>query len=338
LLGQAISLPEISRSRVIARNALTSGRMSWSWQGEPKGLTCKPTVVSTTFQDAMLIEGLLDSDRFTAHIERPVVASLLRRIDPDITVEAVSPETAALLLEHAVEELISHCEAISGKKLSLTQVISPAPPIERDELGLEFVWAELGPAFLAVRGPHPVYEALFAFARSLAIDFGRVSALTSQISIRLATTLLSAAELASLMPGDMLVIDRSELSSVVLVSNEYALAPAQINGTKIRISSAFQCGRYGNLGEFIMSGPPDTGPAQPIARLADMPIKIAFELGRLDVPLAELASAGEGHVFILPTPLNMGCALVAGGAVIGRGEVVKVGEQFAVRVTSLVPR
>jgi type III secretion protein Q len=340
LLGQAIAFPNLKLSRVVVRNALAAGRQNWTFPGEPKGFACRPRIVPANFNDPVTIEGDLNGDAFVAHIEGSVVKAALNGIDQDIVLDDLTPETTALLLEHALDHVFSHCHEKTGRRVTLKKVSAASTPAEPDSLGLEFTLGQTGPACIAIRGSSRVYEALFEFSRVLPVDFTKIGDLMSQVSIRLATAMLSAGELETLAPGDMVVIDRSDLSGVVLVCNEYAIAPAQITGTKIRISSSFQSGRYGNLGEFIMSSPTatDSGATQPIARLADMPVKVAFELGRLDISLSELASAGEGHVFILPTPLSNGCALVAGGAIIGRGEVVKVGDQFAVRVISMAPR
>jgi type III secretion protein Q len=75
-----------------------------------------------------------------------------------------------------------------------------------------------------------------------------------------------------------------------------------------------------------------------LSRLADMPVRLIFEVGRIEVSLSELTNTGPGHVFVLPSGIEGGCAILSGGAVIGRGEIVEVAGQFGVRVTQLAAR
>ncbi|MEM8948504.1 MAG: type III secretion system cytoplasmic ring protein SctQ [Pseudomonadota bacterium] len=81
----------------------------------------------------------------------------------------------------------------------------------------------------------------------------------------------------------------------------------------------------------------DAGPAPPPADAAfdDLPIKLVFELGRLDLPLGELQEIGRGHVFQLERPLGQAVEIHAGGRRIGQGEVVRIDDQIGVRVVRL---
>lgn len=81
----------------------------------------------------------------------------------------------------------------------------------------------------------------------------------------------------------------------------------------------------------------DAGPAAPPADAAfdDLPIKLVFELGRLDMPLGQLQEVGRGHVFQLDRPLGEAVEIHAGGRRIGQGEVVRIDDQIGVRVVRL---
>ncbi len=81
----------------------------------------------------------------------------------------------------------------------------------------------------------------------------------------------------------------------------------------------------------------ETGPAAPPADAAfdDLPIKLVFELGRLDMPLGQLQEIGRGHVFQLDRPLGEAVEIHAGGRRIGQGEVVRIDDQIGVRVIRL---
>lgn len=81
----------------------------------------------------------------------------------------------------------------------------------------------------------------------------------------------------------------------------------------------------------------DAGPTAPPADAAfdELPIKLLFELGRLDIALGELQDIGPGHVFQLDRPLGEAVEIQAGGRRIGQGEIIKIDDQIGVRVVRL---
>lgn len=70
------------------------------------------------------------------------------------------------------------------------------------------------------------------------------------------------------------------------------------------------------------------------AELDELPVRLVFEAGRLEVPLGELGQVGPGHVFALPGAAGL-VDILANGRRIGQGELVQVGEGAGVRVLRL---
>ncbi|MGI9420096.1 MAG: type III secretion system cytoplasmic ring protein SctQ [Geminicoccaceae bacterium] len=81
----------------------------------------------------------------------------------------------------------------------------------------------------------------------------------------------------------------------------------------------------------------DAGPASPPADAAfdDLPIKLVFELGRVEMPLGQLQDIGPGHVFQLDRPLGEAVEIHAGNRRIGQGEIVRIEDQIGVRIVRL---
>lgn len=67
----------------------------------------------------------------------------------------------------------------------------------------------------------------------------------------------------------------------------------------------------------------------------EVPIKLVFELGRIEVSLGRLQELGPGHVFELDRPIGEAVEVFAGGRRVGQGEVVKIEQQVGVRMTRL---
>lgn len=82
----------------------------------------------------------------------------------------------------------------------------------------------------------------------------------------------------------------------------------------------------------------DSGPSDEFAGLGAIPCTLVFEVGRLEVPMAELARVRPGHTFGLAQTVA-GVRIVANGRSVGRGELVAIGNEVAVLVRSLeLPR
>lgn len=67
----------------------------------------------------------------------------------------------------------------------------------------------------------------------------------------------------------------------------------------------------------------------------DLPIKLVFELGRLELSLGKLQEIGQGHVFELERPIGEAVEIHASGRRIGQGEMVRIDDQIGVRVVRL---
>ena len=69
--------------------------------------------------------------------------------------------------------------------------------------------------------------------------------------------------------------------------------------------------------------------------LDQLPVRLMFELGRLELTLAELETLGPGHVFALGRDEHQPVDILANGKRIGLGEIIAVGDAIGVRVTRL---
>jgi flagellar motor switch protein FliN/FliY len=70
--------------------------------------------------------------------------------------------------------------------------------------------------------------------------------------------------------------------------------------------------------------------------LLDVRMPVAIELGRTELPIAELLTLGPGSVIELNKLAGEPVDLLVNSKIIARGEVVVVDENFGVRVTSLL--
>ena len=70
--------------------------------------------------------------------------------------------------------------------------------------------------------------------------------------------------------------------------------------------------------------------------LQDVDVKLTVEIGSTQLTLRELLALGESSVIELDRQANELLDVFVNGTLIGRGEVVTVGERFGVKMTELV--
>ena len=71
-----------------------------------------------------------------------------------------------------------------------------------------------------------------------------------------------------------------------------------------------------------------------VARYAEVPLPVESELGQCTMSVREILSLAPGSVVKLSRPLASKVDLLVGGALFGSGELVRVGNSIAVRITS----
>lgn len=71
--------------------------------------------------------------------------------------------------------------------------------------------------------------------------------------------------------------------------------------------------------------------------VAEIPITLSVELGRMKMPVKSLVQLGAGSVVELEGRAGEPLNIYANGVVVAKGEVVVVNDRFGIRLTELVP-
>ena len=82
--------------------------------------------------------------------------------------------------------------------------------------------------------------------------------------------------------------------------------------------------------------PPDPAAAANFHLLQDVDVKLTVEIGSTTLTLRELLALGESSVIELDRQADELLDVFVNGTLIGRGEVVTVGDKFGIRMTELV--
>ncbi len=70
--------------------------------------------------------------------------------------------------------------------------------------------------------------------------------------------------------------------------------------------------------------------------LDDLPVRLVFELGRVELSLGELQRLAPGALVPLARSLDEPLDIMANGRRLGGGTLVRIGESLGVRIVSLV--
>lgn len=81
--------------------------------------------------------------------------------------------------------------------------------------------------------------------------------------------------------------------------------------------------------------PRDLGVAANFRLLQDVDVRLSVEVGGTNLKLRELLALGESSVIELDRYANELLDVLVNGTLIGRGEVVTVGDRFGIRITEL---
>ncbi len=86
--------------------------------------------------------------------------------------------------------------------------------------------------------------------------------------------------------------------------------------------------------EQLEAGAPSGDPVG-LDGLRDIPVPVTIEIGRTRLPLQELLALAPGSLVALDRGAHEPVDVYVGGKLYARGEVVTVGENYGVRITSL---
>lgn len=261
---------------------------------------------------------------------------ILAAADPGLRFAALAEKLQPLVVEYALRDALEALEAAWDSRLAVLAV-SPGRPAATPP-GMVSL-----PCLTELRGADPLWCAvrleaerlprLAGHFRSIAEAAPRID-MPLPLRLRWASVELTRAELRSLAPGDIVLVDAScpQPGLALAVIGEHLVAPVELSRMGYRFGSQPQRGSASSFG-WGLDRPP-LGPAEDAAPGA-LPMRIFFEYGRMEIDRSAAAELRGGTLLPLVRPLEEGLDIVAGGVRIGRGEPVTIGTAVGVRVTRI---
>ena len=230
-----------------------------------------------------------------------------------------------LLLELAVEPALARLAERDGL-LDLTF---------REDDGKQRAFAfglSLHGTMARVEADYDVAALLGAHLRDAPAVRTRLPGLTVTLHICVMAATLSRAELTSLAPGDAVRANAWPDNEVHLVAGDMFAWAARREGATLRLIGKRRAVRA-ELERFAMLD--EILPQDSETSLDELPVRLSFEIGTLEVSLAELEALGPGHVFELGRAEGEAVDIRANGRKIGTGRAVVVGGAIAVQIVRI---
>ncbi|MBE7212823.1 MAG: FliM/FliN family flagellar motor switch protein [Gluconacetobacter diazotrophicus] len=295
-------------------------------------------------------------DRFAADLPRPLMLDLIQSLDDRLRLDPLPPpDLAALLLESALLPLADALDRGTGRPVVL-ETLSPAArnpsPDAATDLLADGPWDRRtillsGPGLqqlLALEGTSDGLEHVLAGWRG-----GRrpLHGLPMPVRLRYGSTVLTLGLLRSLRIGDAVLLQRNHAapardgsaSAAVLAVADSLGATVRRAGSGWRLETPLRplgwtdqdLSENGTAadGEHPRKGP-DTR-TTPDADLDELPVRLRFEAGQLELGLGVLRGLGVGSVLEFPGEPGR-VAILSGTRRIGTGTLVSIDGRAGVRI------
>lgn len=273
----------------------------------------------------------------------PVLQRILAHGEVRFAAENMDVELTALLVEAALAERITVLEENIGGEFNLMRLC----PIEKHpglaDLGLSIIHEGANIAYPGIIfASAPLLSALARQWEQRPMIGFDPSPLQFILASRAGYIDLTVSALSMLTIGDAMLFDRvARAGGAAIALQESFHAPAYFDKAgALMLTEAFSRNRndHNAFGDFLMEQDDDTRPVEALAEASveDLPVRLIFEIGRMELSLEEVRKLSVGAPLPLPRAQTSAVDILANGRRIGAGEMVMIGDQLGVRVTRLV--
>ncbi|WP_245332043.1 type III secretion system cytoplasmic ring protein SctQ [Bradyrhizobium sp. NAS80.1] len=323
-------LNEIAARRTVLKSRLGDMQVSMRmnrlvWQAQPPAASMLDCLFRVGAEKAVL------------SLARPLVEALISTVQHGLSLP--SDPARSLVLEFALEPWLAQLENLLARDLQVIRVDEAMTQGHYLELDIDYgSLTSKARLFLFSSLDGPVAPAFSALGELLGQLPRQMRKLFPELPIMVAEEIGSLCVPVGLVrqaqAGDALVPDVIPLArgQVILTAGKL-WAPAEVADDRLILRGPFRLQPHPLKSAFMTT----RAQAQPSTSLSEtdvdsIEITLVFECGRWPIPLGTLRNINEGHVFELGRSLDGPVDIVANGRLIGHGDIVRVGEELAIRL------
>ncbi|UWU68065.1 MULTISPECIES: type III secretion system cytoplasmic ring protein SctQ [Bradyrhizobium] len=270
-------------------------------------------------------------------VPRPLAEALIWTVQHGLSLP--SDPARSLVLELALESWLTRLEGLLERDLQIIRIDEAST--QGPYLELDLVYGTLvdkARLFLFsspdCRTPSAFYK-LGELLGQLPREMRNLSpALPIMVAGEIGSLRVSVGLVRQAKAGDALLPDVIPFASdQVILTADKLWAPAEVAGDRLILRGPFRLQPHPLKSAYMTTRPQTQASNLPSETDIDsIEITLVFECGRWPIPLGTLRSVNEGHVFELGRPVDRPVDIVANGRVIGHGDIVRVGEEMAIRL------
>ena len=269
----------------------------------------------------------------TLQLPLRAVERLLAKAEVSADLSKLAPRHAALLLEAVLADDLERLEGALGEKIEFISIKRSAAPPPTTPFALALsgdgqttectFFAE--DAVLAVRMARLLDEA--GASLPVPADFPLL------VCLRRDALTITLGMLRSLQPDDVILLGAAEKDrTAAIIVAERFFAPVRLTAAGPQLLAA-PAAIAGSNWEWTMDQKtPPSGQTLEESSLDELPVALAFEVGRTVMPLGDVRQLAPGAIVAFPDAVEETVDIMANGKRVGRGEVVRVGDHLGVRI------
>ncbi|MGY8678327.1 type III secretion system cytoplasmic ring protein SctQ [Bradyrhizobium sp. UFLA05-153] len=326
-------LNEIAAPRVLLHVRLGNDQLSVQmdrlvWQQEPSRISMLDCIWGVGDETVVL------------SLPRPLVEALISTVQSGLGLP--SEPSRSLVLELGLEPLLARLEMETQKSVQLLRVDRAKTPGPYFEFSITYgPLRDKGRLFLFSPLDGPIPSAFLALGELLGQLPRQPRKLPAELPViaagEIGSLRISAALLRKARAGDALLPDVIPFARGQIILTAGSLwAAADLAGERLILRGPFRPRR--SLEYAQMTARHESQQLRSETDLDDIEVTLVFECGRWPIPLGALRSIGEGHVFELGRPIDGPVDIVANGQCIGRGDIVRIGDELGVRLRGRLAR
>ena len=325
---------------IALHNRLHRVRAAWEGSFAGQAIRVRWSGEALAADAALDLHAVIGTTAFTVRLPAEALEALkLSHVELD----AMPMLPGAMLLELSLLGLIEPLEALTGETVRITGYSSAATGLfAGDSVGMTLTvqWAGQSPLHVPLRLSHDAARLIATLLDQHASPARHALAdLYTPLAVESGEAWLSLAELRSLRPGDVVMLDDWPDAQVRLVFDDRLSALALRDGrhlTLLQTLTAVTLTKEPCMSESLPGANPDAPIDSPLdATLDQLPLKLVCQVGSVELSLGELRELGEGSLLPLSSTSVDGVDLMVNGRRVGQGQLVRIGDGLGVRLLSL---
>ncbi len=296
--------------------------------------------------DGVIIKAMINDEPVHAIAPRQLVFETIAGLSKELKPEPMSETLLGLMLEVSLLGLLDRWEKHRDISVKIETVFPDLGgghfvdgEFAFDTLNLMFETAErYWP--IRVHATSPLITSILAGWPSGNRNLGFLNA---PARLRAGMTTLTVKVLNSLRPGDVVVLETrgSGFEKAMLVVSERLAAPAELDDGAWTLTEAphrVEQDWMSTMSNDDNDDEEEEFESEEDGGLDDLPVRLAFDLGHIDMPIGELRQLDAGSVLELRRITDELVDITANGRRIGRGELVDIEGTLGVRISRIFDR